>query len=400
MPRCGDPAKFSFKVSGELVGRYATVLIVRSDPENFTSLHVQKLDQTDYSGIDWPDLQKKNAADGTFYGGRIIDFQGLDKLSYREKMAKQQFGLELWQGKRKKKSAGAALKIDAYPDHFSPNQVVGIPMNTEMWDEVAPNTINPMTGTVSPNTTYSSGKAWDKSGWTKQSKNCGRFDIEVKDGVVVITVRIQLVSSDPARPNTDHAFDYMKKRMEAFWNSDSTGYNQWNYHRKDCKRGDDCQCKPVKNAQGDYVTTGCCKVPFRLVVEKGGSGDHVVQLVFLSPSQALEAFDNELGLNRWGATGTRAHTGMFYYPENRVNTYAHEVGHMMGFPDQYECGVVAMGAMTPAGPAPAAASGWPIDPDSIMGASQGKAQKRHIEAKWLSDWVNANVDSMKAIDKC
>src|SRR5215510_11439031 len=122
MPRCGDPAKFSFKVSGELVGRYATVLIVRSDPENFTSLHVQKLDQTDYSGIDWPDLQKKNAADGTFYGGRIIDFQGLDKLSYRDKMAKQQFGLELWQGKRKKKSAGAALKIDAYPDLCSPNQ--------------------------------------------------------------------------------------------------------------------------------------------------------------------------------------------------------------------------------------------------------------------------------------
>jgi hypothetical protein len=396
MPRCGDPAKFSFKVSGELVGRYATALIVRSDPENFTSLHVQKLDKTDYSGIDWPDLQKKGAADGTFYGGRIIDFAGLDKLSYRDKFAKQQFGLELWQGKRKKKSAGAALKIDPYPDHCSPNQQVGIPMNVQTWEEVSPATINTVTGLV----THPHNWKWSGSSTAYQDKkwNCGHYDIEIKDGVVVITVRIQLVSQDPTRPNTDHAFDYMKKRAEAFWNSDSCGFNKWIYHRKDCKRGDDCQCRPVKNAKDEYVTTGCCKVPFRVVIEKGGANDNVVELHWLTLAQRREAYANELGLNRWGASGTRANTCKAYYPENRVNTYAHEVGHMMGFPDQYTTGVVASGAMSASGPVSGAA--WPIDDSSVMGMSQNAAKKIHLEAKWLCDWVNANVDSMKVIDKC
>jgi hypothetical protein len=395
MPRCGDPAKFSFKVSSELIGRYATVLICRLKQPNFTSLHVAKLEKEETSAVDWPDLQKKGGADGTFYGGRIIDFAGLDKLSYRDKFSHQEFGLELWQGKRKKKSAGPALKIDPYSDLCSPNQNVGIPMNVEVWDEVGPATINPATGAVMQN--YAFQTAHDSSAYKDPRMNCGRYDIEVKDGVVVITVRIQLVSQDPRRPNTDRAFDYIKKRAEAFWNSDSSGFNQWNYHRKQCKRSDDCQCRPVQNAKGEYVTTGCCKVPFRVVIEKGGSSDHVVQLHFLTPSQALEAFDNELGIG-WGASGTRANTGKFYYPENRVNTYAHEVGHMMGFPDQYSTGVVAMGAMGPAGPV--AGSSWPIDPSSIMGSSQNKAMDIHLKAKWFNDWVNANVDSMKVIPKC
>jgi hypothetical protein len=397
MPRCGDPAKFSFKVSGELVGRYATVLICRVDPENFTSLHLAKLDKTDFSGIDWPDLQKKGAADGTFYGGRIVDFAGLDKLSYRDKMAKQQFGLELWQGKRKKKSAGPALKIDPYPDHFSPNQEQGIPMNVQNWERGA-DTIDAVTGAITQNFNWK----WsgNKDAYKDKKWNCGRYDIEIKDGVVVITIRVQLVSQDPAQPNTDRAFEYLKKRAEAFWNSEASGFNQWNYHRKDCKRGDDCQCKLVRNAQGEYVTTGCCKVPFRVVIEKGGSGDHVVELHHLTPSQRREALANELGIG-WGATGTRANTGKFYYPENRVNTYAHEVGHMMGFPDQYPDGVVASGAMSATGPVTGGGgSGWPIDPGSVMGMSQNKAQKLHLEAKWLGDWVNANVDSMKVIDRC
>ena len=87
-------------------------------------------------------------------------------------------------------------------------------------------------------------------------------------------------------------------------------------------------------------------------------------------------------------------TKNLFYPEDRVNTYAHEVGHMLGFPDQYPKGVIAKGAMSAAGPVAGAA--WPIDDSSVMGMDQAIAKKIHAEAEWFDNWINDKLE--EAVD--
>jgi hypothetical protein len=126
----------------------------------------------------------------------------------------------------------------------------------------------------------------------------------------------------------------------------------------------------------------------RLTVEQGA--DNKVNVHFLTLTQRWDL------LTKGAVPGLRADTLNVYYPENNPHTYAHEVGHMMGFPDQYWYGIVATGAMGTNGlPVPGAA--FPIDDDSIMGQSMSQATTVHINAKWIFDWINANVDDMKPL---
>jgi hypothetical protein len=395
MPKfCGDEAKLKYKADASLVGDFAEILIQRLDRKTITTNGFQEIAAADTEML-WPDLEVTNGHGHC--GGRQVDFKGLNKESYSNKFAKQNFTITVKHADQSVPSSNTEI-IDELPAAGPDSQTVGIPMPTEMWQEVFVPVGHPGTGAVVMTSMGWSMTFQDPSGshWQNPSMNCGKFSIEHKDGVVVITVTVSLVlASGGAAPGA--VFSYFKKRAEKFWNSEACGLNRWIYHRTGCKRHKhNCNCAVVKNSKGDYQTSGCCKLPFRVVIEKGsgGANDNTVVLHYLNVKQRLQAMAN---LDGWGAKNlpVPVDTGNVYYPENRPNTYAHEVGHMLGFPDQYSEGVTAAGSVGPAGPA--AGSAWPIDDSSIMGSNQTEAKDIHHGAKWFNDWIDSKVDKMEQV---
>jgi hypothetical protein len=377
--RCGDLAEFRFKVKSKSVGKTAVTKVLRAKDNNLTASFAETLSKAEDKKIRWPDLPDKS---GAFYGGRKPDFKGLDKKSYKDKFTEQEFMLELFVEGVKKKSTAGHLKINGYADVGDDHKSIGIPMATQMWTSQA--TVGP-TGAVTPGVMSWSdptGTSWQNNPSGKS--NCGDFHLSVKDGVVGIKVKIELLGAGIRK---GLVFRSVKKLAEAFWNGPS-GYRQWVYHRKNCRRKDDCDCAVVSNSKYVYSRTGCCKVPVRLTVEQGA--DNKVNVHFLPLAQRFQL------LTKGVVPGLRANTLNFYYPENNPHTFAHEVGHMMGFPDQYWYGIVAAGSMGTNG-APTGGSAFPIDPNSIMGQSMSQATTVHINAKWIFDWINANVDDMKPL---
>jgi hypothetical protein len=374
--RCGDLAGFTFKVTSELVGKYATTLVCRQKKFNFSADHTEKLQQEETKKVKWPDLQIQGKPAGEFYGGRRVDFKGINKSDYKDKFGYQEFELNMYAGDHHKKSSGT-LKIDPYADAGPEHKTIGIPMPAEMWGPQ--NYTNPTTGVTSVVRVLK----W--AGNYTSADNCGNFHIALKDGVVVITIKTQItVNGGGAARVSGRIFNKIKEAVEEFWNSRSSGYFQWVYHRDQCKRGKDCDCRVITNKKGDFLQSGCCKVPFRVVVEQGG--DNPVTITLLTPAERAQLASSGY------VPGLRADTKHFYYPENRAHTFAHEFGHMMGFPDQYWEGAIEAGALN-AGASPA----FPIDRSSIMGQDMGDAQEIHIGAAWFKSWVTSNVDQMSPI---
>ena len=396
---CGNEAKLTYKVDAPLVGLFAEIQVRRFDQKSITANGWQELTATKTDML-WPD-QEKDSGPG-YYGGRQVDFKGLAKNSYGDKFAKQNFTLEIHHADQLAKSSGTEI-IDELPAAGPEDMNVGIPFPIEKWTRV----VHPTTGA----TTYTLGPGFPLAANYfaqpgQKKHNAGKFTIEHKDGVLRITVKISLVSVPPGK-STSRAFKAIKKGVEDFWNG-SQGYNQWIYHRDGCVRGKKCRCAVIKNRKGDYTASGCCKLPFKVIIEQGGAGDNVVNVTFLGPADRKAARANMRATNGgavqlpmthpnyWGAH-FGANTYTLSYPENRAGTYAHEVGHMMGFPDEYDNGAVVSGSMSAAGPVAGAA--WPIDDASVMGASQNRAMKRHLEADWFDKWIDSKVDSMTVIDK-
>ncbi len=382
---CGDRAGFSFEVKTPSVGKNATVMVKRKPDSNLTASHTEVLKQKERKKVKWPDLSDGS---GGFHGGRKVDFKGLAKLDYKKKFAKQEFDLELFVGTKKVRSS-QGLVIREYPDQGPDAKQIGIPMPTETW--ATQNVLNPLTGAMVPTRV----RTWqDTTGTAYQAgQNCGNFHIALKDGVVVVTIKIDLKSTKKLW-RKGKVFKVVKKTAEAYWNLSKVGYRQWVYHRKDCARKDDCDCRLLMNKKGAYVQTGCCKVPLTIKIEDGAGNPVNVQ--FLTLGQRIQVWKKGYATDATGA-GLRANTLNFWYPENRANTFAHEVGHMMGFPDQYWYGVIAGGSLDATGQ-PVAAAGWPIDDDSIMGQNMVEAKKLHIKADWFFSWINSKVDTMDVID--
>jgi hypothetical protein len=374
-------------------------MVNRKDPYfNISASHSEELERAERRRVEWPDLQVDGEPDGVFYGGRRVDFSGLNGLSYREKFDQQEFSLHLYVGEASQRSTRRPIKIEAYDDVDEDRQLIGIPMETQQWQYVTPPVTNPATGAQDySGSTFSLANDISRHSFERDpSRNCGKFTLEIRDGVFVLIVKIHLRTTEtaPAGGGLDVVFDYIKRRVERFWNSGIYGFNQWIYHREGCERGTNCDCSIVRTSSREYINAGCCKIPFKVVVEQGDSSDdltNVVNLHYLNPTQTQEALDNEAGLNFWGpSVSVVVCTTDLYYPENRINTYAHEFGHMLGFPDQYPNGVVQRGAMSASGPVSGA--DWPIDDDSIMGMRQGEAKLIHAGASWFNDWINDNLD--------
>lgn len=380
-PRCGDKAEYEYEVSSELVGLFASVFVTRENTPGITAnsqLEIKK----EKTNIVWPDQEKE---DGSYYGGRKFDPRGLDKKSYEEKFDEQKFKLDIM-CLGEEKGSGDTIEIKAYDDKGPDQKTVGLPGEIERWEEYKD--IDVKTGKLIPTAVYLQKKTYPVGTFEQDSNlNCGKFRIALKDGVVVITVKLCLMNTKPG--DGPKIFKYMKKKVEGFWNSESHGFNQWVYHRQDCERKGDCSCIVVKDSKGNYLNAGCCKFPIKVILEEASSTNtdtlvNKIQVVYLDFMQRIQGLLAKI-YYKFG-WGMGMHTGMFLYPENRPNSYAHEVGHMMGFPDQYKTGHICQGAMSMVGSTNGGT--FPIDKDSIMGATQQKARLEHIGASWFDEWIN------------
>lgn len=371
MPFCGDEAKLKYQADAKLIGEFAHIKIQRLDRKSVSADGFQEITATT-TDMKWPDLEVKNGPG--YFGGRQVDFKGLSKKSYKDKFALQNFTISAHHADQTVEASNTEVidELPAKKDTISLGTSAWPGAPTEQWS------FNSSTNAWSVDPT--------SAGYVYQDK----FDMELKDGVVVITVRVTFTKGK----GSGTVFNYFKKKVEDFWNSKSSGLNQWVYHRKGCKRGDDCSCSVDSSA-------GCCKVPFKVVIEYGGTNANQINIHYLNPLQAVDAVFGK------GATNlaVAVDTGNVYYPEDSPNTYAHEVGHMMGFPDQYvqgvhnvgNVGVTGAGAMASTGPVgPVPAGVFAVDADSIMGANQGRVQRVHAAAAWFHKFINT-IDAMEPV---
>lgn len=149
-------------------------------------------------------------------------------------------------------------------------------------------------------------------GWT------GKFDLALTAGQVVVTVKIKLLNR--LGPKPANANDPLPALGAAVSDQDKLAMktdiegklsNKHLFHRKDCKRGDACDCTK---------TRGCCKIRVQVVVEFVENGAHHDVNLFQGPGRA--------NASNW----TRVKT--------RDNSYAHETGHLLAWYDEYAGGAV------------------------------------------------------------
>jgi len=87
--------------------------------------------------------------------------------------------------------------------------------------------------------------------------------------------------------------------------------------------------------------------------------------------------------------GAVADTVNFPFPEPYPDTYAHEAGHFLGFPDQYSSGHTATDL-----------AAWPINDQSVMGAATGAqkdAQEPHLRhfLRFIPNLLGEKFELMK-----
>jgi hypothetical protein len=145
----------------------------------------------------------------------------------------------------------------------------------------------------------------------------GKFDIELKDGVIHVTTKVKLINRQGAKPGPTDAMpaagaavsDADKAAMVADIEGKLTDKNY--LHREKCARSDKCDC-PRSRA--------CCKLTVQIHVQFVESGEHHTVNLFQGAGRA--------NATNWTRTKTRD------------NSWAHETGHLLGWYDEYSTGAV------------------------------------------------------------
>lgn len=148
-------------------------------------------------------------------------------------------------------------------------------------------------------------------GWT------GKFDIELKSGVLLITTKVKLVNRDGTKPAQGDPMPAVKGKVslvkKLLMRADIRGKltDKHLFHRKKCKRGNGCDCKKKRS---------CCKIRVKVDIKFVESGAHHTVNLFKGAGRA--------NARNWTRVKTRA------------NSYAHETGHLLGWYDEYAGGAV------------------------------------------------------------
>jgi hypothetical protein len=337
MPKCGDKATLRWEVEAPLVGKTGIVMIMRTPDMRISALHTFKIPATKEQEIRWPDQEDPDSP-GKHFGGRKVDFIGLNSKTYQDRMADQQYFLNFEVAGKSKRSGDT--KIEGYPDKGAIKVNDGIPYEVVMGPRPSwfRRVFKKETNIIPPRTKFT---------------NCGIYELELKDGVVWVILKaefnmsfafIQACLNAGVNPEKE-----IREKILDFWNG-PRGFGGWAFHRKDCVRKKHCACAVTFSINGNKFLTGCCKIPLRVRFEQGS--DIKVKIVD----------SNWITQQQAAGSGAVADTGHFPHPEYSPDCYAHEAGHFFGFPDQYgEAG----------GATATDKSKWPIDNPGVMGPATG-----------------------------
>jgi hypothetical protein len=151
--------------------------------------------------------------------------------------------------------------------------------------------------------------------WVKTTVNYGWdvcFDIEIKDGRFAVTRLIDFKYVVGASASSKQKKRW-KKEIEEVWDK------KFKIHRKNCQRGDTCDCNPEQ---------GCCSYTVHIQCEWGAGQGNQVEL--------------HAGANQASGWGTPlwwySHTWWVEAAGVPSTVRAHEFGHQIGMWDEYPAG--------------------------------------------------------------
>jgi hypothetical protein len=355
--KCGDKIKLKMEFEAPLKDEMALVFIFRKD------LYISNNTNTVISGtqikIPWPDIE----VDGKWVGAAQACFAGLKK-DWDEKWKEQEFYFDVFVGDKEKKSK--TMTIERFNNKMDTHTVTCTCAASKrasfvVHDDGGVRRI-PYYKIVGEPTDYPV-----------------KFDIELKDDMVILTLRPKwkfifdyddvdeaakekpiveylyraLNSSQKQKHFTDFVKDF-RKTVIGHWN---TQLSNFVLHRKKCARGKDCNCH-----------SGCCKFGLKLDIRPG---NYATIKVVLGKGRANE--------------------GRFFTMESRPGlSWAHEMGHHLGLPDEYLGGYLAVGNDS---------GKFKRGDSSALMDSGPKVYKRYVEFivdKWIS---SATGEDFEVIDR-
>ncbi len=178
-------------------------------------------------------------------------------------------------------------------------------------EDVAPEMVGPKIRTAIAHKLSDYSDDWEPTETIYTWQYC--YSIEVKDGQLIVTRRIDFDTEPASWKPTRRQLKNWKRQIEKVWN------RRFKIHREDCARGDGCNC-PSQH--------GCCAFPVRVRCEFGPGPGPKVKL-----HQGPNDPNDWGGPNWWYSNiwweGTRGVQGA---------VRAHEFGHLIGMFDEYPGG--------------------------------------------------------------
>lgn len=355
---CGDPVSQKIAFSGfpQAQGDTQALVILTRDPDEPVKNFVLDVKNQEVE-VKWPDLDK--GADDYWGGAKAyLDVPG----SRQQKWAKQKYFFEVIVGNYTKKSS--TITLDPLPDKGQVTKRPVVPCilyNRTIGGVLDVFGVSKLPKLINPNP-------------DQFNAGMGKFDIEFTKGEVLIKLAVQLTPRSSWVPK--NIFDRFKKTAEGFWNGPN-GFGGFALHHKKCVRDKKCDCKVAYDKQANVVSGGCCKIPIRLEIENGSRHGLTFEVAYRGPFSVFSG--------AWAPDpGPPAQLGRISYPEGGSNTWAHEVGHCLGFPDQYLGG--HLWDNHPQGK-------FPKKYRSIMGGGQGRADEDHLI--YVNDYMGGDFTNMR-----
>jgi hypothetical protein len=233
-----------------------------------------------------------------------------DRITYNGKWQKKPTKLKVKvHGDAATKESSNELEIEIPPDGLDHVKVPDVANVLDLWAErTVPRTVF---GFAIPFTKKNVVvKTGGKVGWAYGS------DLTIKEGRLQLEHRMKLVAQAHVKVGK------LRRRQKA-WKREIEGIwsRKWKEHRAACQRGDTCSCPG-----------GCCIFPLNVKVSFVSGGEHTV--VNLWPGAPTNTGPIGANLNWWYSN--HWYESLSGAEGNGTVVHAHEFGHSIGMPDEYD----------------------------------------------------------------